>query len=325
MNTSKLSSAELDRHAARLTEEGYTIIPEVLSRADLDKARRAIDETLEAEAATARRYGLQNENLLMCYNAQGKHPHFPGMLTRYPEPLLVARRVLGEDMFAHNLAIRKPLPTGKKDWTKLGGYLHADWHHFTVNPFIGGRHYPLAVQSVWCISEFTRQNGATYVWPRSHLSLDSASGTAADPAGGVDSSRGPGRFRHPLGLGPLAHQRRQLRDGAPLLAGVLLPALVGPGLQRRLPAVPPGGQGAHDGGGAANLGVGGRGPAQYPFPGNDAGANRSPHARGEGRPQHRGFLTAVVIDSMTGTGMLSETWVGSRYTAHLSERNCLLR
>ena len=172
MNTSKLSSAELDRHAARLTEEGYTIIPEVLSRADLDKARRAIDETLEAEAATARRYGLQNENLLMCYNAQGKHPHFPGMLTRYPEPLLVARRVLGEDMFAHNLAIRKPLPTGKKDWTKLGGYLHADWHHFTVNPFIGGRHYPLAVQSVWCISEFTRQNGATYVWPRSHLSLE---------------------------------------------------------------------------------------------------------------------------------------------------------
>ena len=148
MNTSKLSPTELDRHADRLTEEGYTIIPEVLSPADLDEARRAIDETLEAEAATARKYGLQNENLLMCYNAQGKHPHFPGMLTRHPEPLLVARRVLGDDLFAHNLAIRKPLPTGKKDWTRLGGYLHADWHHFTVNPFIGGRHYPLAVQSV---------------------------------------------------------------------------------------------------------------------------------------------------------------------------------
>ncbi|MCY3758782.1 MAG: hypothetical protein OXG96_13755, partial [Acidobacteria bacterium] len=127
MNTSKLSPTELDRHADRLAEDGYTIIPEVLSRADLDEARRAIDETLEAEAATARKYGLQNENLLMCYNAQGKHPHFPGMLTRHPEPLLVARRVLGDDMFAHNLAIRKPLPTGKKDWTKLGGYLHADW------------------------------------------------------------------------------------------------------------------------------------------------------------------------------------------------------
>ena len=172
MNPSKLSPSELNRHAAKLERDGYTIIPNVLSAGDLDEARRAIDETLEAEAETARKYGLQNENLLMCYNAQGKNPHFPGMLTRHPEPLLVARRVLGEDMFAHNLAIRKPLPTGKKDWTKLGGYLHADWHHFTVNPFIGGRHYPLAVQSVWCISEFTRQNGATYVWPRSHLSLE---------------------------------------------------------------------------------------------------------------------------------------------------------
>ena len=294
MNPSKLSSAELDRHAARLADEGYTIIPEVLSPSDLEEARRAIDETLEAEAATARRYGLQNENLLMCYNAQGKHPQFPGMLTRYPEPILVARRVLGADMFAHNLAIRKPLPTGKKDWTKLGGYLHADWHHFTVNPFIGGRHYPLAVQ---CRLVRFRVHPAE----RRHLCLapippvsGSPPGTAPDPAGGVDSSRGPGRFGHPLGLGPLAHQRSQLRHGAPLLAGVLLSALVGPGLQRRLPAVSAGGQGANDGRGTANLGLGGRGPAQYPLPGNDAGTDRSPHARGKGRSQHRGFLTGLL-------------------------------
>ena len=32
MNPSKLSPAELDRHAAKLAEDGYTIIPEVLSR-----------------------------------------------------------------------------------------------------------------------------------------------------------------------------------------------------------------------------------------------------------------------------------------------------
>ena len=74
MNASKLSSAALDRHAARLSEEGYTIIPEVLSRADLEEARRAIDETLEAEAATARRYGLQNEILLMCYTPRESIP-----------------------------------------------------------------------------------------------------------------------------------------------------------------------------------------------------------------------------------------------------------
>ena len=171
MNPSKLNENELNHHAFELEKEGYTIIPNIMSDLDLENAKNAIDETLEQEKTIAQKYGLQNENLLMCFNAQGKHRYFPGMLTRHPEPFLVAQRILGKNMFAHNLAIRIPLPAGKKDWSKLGGHLHADWHPFTVNPFIGGKHYPLAIQSVWCISEFTEENGATYIWPRSHLSL----------------------------------------------------------------------------------------------------------------------------------------------------------
>ncbi len=167
-----MAAVDIQKHATDLEQDGYTIIPAVMSEPDIEETKRAIDETLEAEADIARKYGLQNENLLMCYNVQGKHPLFSGILTRYPEPVEVVRRVIGEDMFAHNVAIRKPLPTGKKDWTKLGGHLHADWHDFTVVPFIGGRHYSVAIQSAWCISEFTKQNGATYIWPGSHLSLE---------------------------------------------------------------------------------------------------------------------------------------------------------
>ena len=167
-----MTAADRERHTRQLEQEGYTILPEVLSRSEIERTRSAIDETLAAEAEIARRYGLQNENLQMAYNAQGKHPHFYGLLVRNPEPVEVARGVLGEDLFAHDVAIRKPLPTGKKDWTRLGGYLHADWHHFTVTPFLGGKHYPMAVQSAWCISEFTVENGATLIWPRSHLSLE---------------------------------------------------------------------------------------------------------------------------------------------------------
>ena len=167
-----MTVADRERHGKQLEEEGYTILPEVLSRSEIELTKVAIDETLESEADIARRYGLQNENLLMAFNAQGKHPHFYGLLTRNPEPVEVTRTALGDDMFAHDVAIRKPLPTGKKDWTKLGGYLHADWHHFTVTPFLGGKHYPLAVQSAWCVSEFTRENGAALIWPGSHLSLE---------------------------------------------------------------------------------------------------------------------------------------------------------
>ena len=172
MNASRLDQRELEQHATNLERDGYTIIPELMSVSEIEEAKRAIDETLDAEAEIARKYGLQNENLLMCFNVQGKHPYFATVLTQHPEVLSVARRVLGDDMFAHNVTIRKPLPTGKKDWTKLGGNVHADWHDFTVDPFIGGKHYALAIQSVWCVSEFTEQNGATYVWPGSHLSLE---------------------------------------------------------------------------------------------------------------------------------------------------------
>ena len=164
--------SERERHLERLQRDGYTVIPDVMSAEEIEATRQAIDECLEAELEIASRYGLQNENLAMCYNVQGKHPHFRGMLLRNPEPVEVARLILGDDMFAHNVTIRRPMPTGKKDWARLGGHLHADWHDFTVTPFIGGQHYPMAIQSAWCVSEFTTQNGATYVWPGSHLSLD---------------------------------------------------------------------------------------------------------------------------------------------------------
>ena len=160
---------DADRHAQHLIEEGYAIIPEVLPAEEIAACISAIDEVLAQEREIATKYGLQNENLQMCFNAQGKHAHFYGLALRYPEPFDVVRRVLGDDAFAHDVAIRKPLPTGKKDWTRLGGNLHADWHGFTVDPFVGGRHYAMAIQSVWALSDFTVESGATYLWPGSHL------------------------------------------------------------------------------------------------------------------------------------------------------------
>ena len=82
-----MTAADRERHGKQLEEEGYTILPEVLSRSEIEQTKVAIDETLESEADIARRYGLQNENLLMAFNAQGKHPHFYGLLTRNPEPV----------------------------------------------------------------------------------------------------------------------------------------------------------------------------------------------------------------------------------------------
>ena len=44
---------------------------------------------------------------------------------------------MGEEVFAHDIAIRVPMPTGRKDHTRLAGHVHVDWHQFTVWPFQG--------------------------------------------------------------------------------------------------------------------------------------------------------------------------------------------
>ena len=41
---------------------------------------------------------------------------------------------------------------------------------YTVLPFAGGAHYPMALNVVWCLVDFDGRNGATLVWPGSHLS-----------------------------------------------------------------------------------------------------------------------------------------------------------
>jgi len=163
---------DIDRHATELECDGFTIMDRVLPPAAVDAARIAIEETLAAEEELGRKYGLQSEHLRMAFNAQAKHRHFHGLPIQHPAPVEVARRVLGNDMFAHDVSIRVPMPTGKKDHQRFGGNLHADWSDFTVAPFVGGRHYPMGVQSAWAITEFTKSTGGPLIWPRSHLTTE---------------------------------------------------------------------------------------------------------------------------------------------------------
>ena len=118
-----MKTFDIERHATELEQDGYTVMHNVMPPSELEATKQAIEETLDTEEAIGRKYGLQNENLRHAFNVQGKHPHFYGMLLRNPAPIEVARRVLGEDMFAHDVVIRTPMPTGKKDATRLGGII----------------------------------------------------------------------------------------------------------------------------------------------------------------------------------------------------------
>ena len=285
-----MSTFEIDRHADELERNGYTILKNVLPVSEIQATKLAIKETLSYEETVGRKYGLQSDNLLMAFNAQAKHPHFRSMPLRYPAPAEVARRVLGEDMFWPHVVIRTPLPSGAKDHQKYGGNLHADWVDFTVKPFIGGRHFPMAIQSVWAIEEFTRETGGPLIWPGTHQSLEVPPEEpdqlppgwriAEAPAGSVvmwDSA-----LWHSGGINISDKPRYSLI--------FLLPALVDQRVQRFLPLYIAGGAGHDDGRGVADVGAGARHSAEYPLPGHERGADHGVDARGKGRAQHSHLL-----------------------------------
>ena len=167
-----MTTLDLERHVTELEKDGYTIVPDVMSPSAIEAAKRAMEEALAAEEDIGRRLGTQTDDLRVVFEAQGKHPHFYGFLLRNPKPIQIARRLLGEDVMCYSLTIRNPMPTGRKDTTKYGGHMHVDFSNFTVAPFVGGKHYMMAVQSAWCVSDFTKESGGTMVWPGSHLSLE---------------------------------------------------------------------------------------------------------------------------------------------------------
>jgi len=167
-----MKALDIDRHAAELEQDGYTILENVMPESEIEAARQAIEETLDAEETIARKYGLQSDDLRILFNAQAKHQHFWGMPLRNPAPAEVARRVIGEDMFAHDVTIRAPMPTGRKNASQFGGHFHVDWKEFTVAPFVGGKHFPMAIQSVWAIEGFTKETGGPLLWPGTHWSVE---------------------------------------------------------------------------------------------------------------------------------------------------------
>jgi ectoine hydroxylase-related dioxygenase (phytanoyl-CoA dioxygenase family) len=152
----------------QLEELGYTIISNALSAGEVAEARDAVEEVLDREEEIARSTGTQTDNLRNAHVISGKHPHFYEFFLN-PPVIEIVRDVLGPDASLYDANIRVPMPTGERDARK-GFQVHVDREDYAVTPFADGRHYPMALNVVWCLTDFTKQNGTSIVWPRSHLS-----------------------------------------------------------------------------------------------------------------------------------------------------------
>jgi ectoine hydroxylase-related dioxygenase (phytanoyl-CoA dioxygenase family) len=159
---------DLQERTKQLKELGYTIVSNALSAEAVVAARAAVVEVLEQEDEVARRTGTQTDNLRNAHVIVGKHPLFHEFFLN-PPVMAVVNEVLGDDAFLYDGNIRVPMPTGERDGRK-GFQVHVDREDYAVRPFAGGRHFPMALNVVWCLTDFTVENGTTSVWPGSHLS-----------------------------------------------------------------------------------------------------------------------------------------------------------
>ena len=163
-----LTPSEREFHVAELGERGYTIIPDAVDAEFLTPAIQAAEDIYQRESEIALRLGTSSEHCWSAHCIVGKHPFFETFYLN-PAVLSVCREYLGKDMVLYDTTARSIRPSEGRDPGR-GFQIHADRSPFSIVPFEGGRHYPMAINVAWAVVDFTAENGATLVWPGTHES-----------------------------------------------------------------------------------------------------------------------------------------------------------
>ena len=151
-----------------LDEQGYLPLPEIMNHAQVDALRTRFDELVEEEGEKAGTEGHQEAGTNRLSNLVDKGEIFEICFT-HPRVLAAMRHVLGPDFRLSSLNGRAALPG-----QGLQG-LHAAWGT-GVEP---GDYY--VCNSIWLLSDFTEQNGATRVVPGSNRSGQHPKDALDDP------------------------------------------------------------------------------------------------------------------------------------------------
>ena len=149
---------DLAEHARRIAEDGYTVVPDVLSEAEADTYAadlRRLEEQLEIRPAKNRFEGLTT---LRVYNLL-VHGELYERIPVHPRILPLVERVLDAGCLISSLSSITLLPGERRQ------PIHADDQLIPLPK----PHPALVCNTMWAITDFTADNGATRLVPRSHL------------------------------------------------------------------------------------------------------------------------------------------------------------
>lgn len=154
-----------------LDEDGYLRLENLMRSKEVAAFIRRLDELAEVEGEDAGKEVHQEEGSIRLSNLIDKDPIFEKCVTS-SRLLAAIQHVLGDQFKSSSLNSRAALPGHGRQG------LHADW---------GGAVAPgdyFVCNSIWLLSDFTRENGATRVVPGSHrcgqTATDMMSDTIAD-------------------------------------------------------------------------------------------------------------------------------------------------
>jgi hypothetical protein len=144
----------LDRVEKMLRSSGTCTITNVISAAEADAARLAVQKLAEADRARGHHHVYGDGKIRRVWGLVGKDEIFRRLI-QHPLVIAIWKRILGEDLIASSFTANIVGPGAP------GGGWHADYPYWMMRPpFPVGF---LAAQTIWMLDDFTPQNGAT-VW-----------------------------------------------------------------------------------------------------------------------------------------------------------------
>ncbi len=147
----------LDEHAARIAEDGYTIVEDAIEPELVDRLVAAVDGLHASLGITPAANIFEGTSTLRVYNLLARGEVFEEVPV-HERVLPIAERVLDRGCLVSSLSSITILPG------ETAQPIHADDQLIPLPK----PHVPIVCNSMWALTDFTEENGATRLVPKTH-------------------------------------------------------------------------------------------------------------------------------------------------------------
>lgn len=200
----------LDDELRQLRSDGWCVVEDVLSDAEVEYTRNALlDAAKSFEAAGGSTYMPEldpNESNIRVFNLIELHEQFRQLIL-HPTAVALVEVLLGPEFRISNFTANIALP-GSRSMA-----LHSDQAFVAPPPWLT----PWSMNVIWCLDDVAEANGATRYIPGSHRyqDLEDLPGNPMDQSRPFEASKGSviamdGRMWHTSGANTSADQERAL-------------------------------------------------------------------------------------------------------------------